>query len=74
VTTSNLFDAKVLAKATKPSLVVIGPTVSAENAKSIQQAVGSTPIVTLASSFTNLEASQAAQQVLAAIQEKLPKN
>jgi anti-sigma B factor antagonist len=74
VTTSNLFDARVLAKATKPALVVIGPNINAENAQSIQNAAGNTPVVALANSFANLEASQAAEHVLAAVQEKLPKN
>jgi anti-sigma B factor antagonist len=73
VTTSNLFDARVLAKATKPALLVIGPSINAENAKSIQSAVGNTPIISLDSSFANLEASAAANTILTAVQEKLVK-
>ena len=71
VTTGNLSDARVLAKATKPALVVMGPGVTPENAQSIRNAIGNTPVITLASTFGNLEASAAAEQVLAAVREKL---
>ena len=74
VTTSNLFDARILAKATKPALVVIGPSVTSDSAQSIKNAIGSTPVIALESTFGNLEASEAAEQVLAAVKEKLASN
>lgn len=74
VTTSNLFDARILAKATKPALVVIGPSITSENAQSIRSAIGNTPVIALESTFGNLEASAAAEQVLAAVREKLANN
>jgi len=74
VTTSNLFDARILAKATKPALVVIGPSVTSDSAQSIKNAIGSTPVIALESTFGNLEASAAAEQVLAAVKEKLASN
>jgi hypothetical protein len=74
VTTSNLFDARVLAKATRPALVLIGPTVDEDNARLVQGAIGDTPVVKLESAFGKLEASQAAERVLAAVKDKLAKN
>ena len=74
VTTGNLFDARVLAKATKPALVLVGPTVDPDNARILQGALGDTPFVELEKSFGSLEASQAAQQVLSSVREKLAKN
>jgi anti-sigma B factor antagonist len=74
VTTSNLFDARVLAKATKPALVLMGPTVDPDNAVLIQGAIGDTPFAKLESTFGSLEASAAAERVLALVKEKLTKN
>ena len=74
VTTGNLFDARVLAKATKPVLVLVGPNVAAENAKTLQGALGDTPFLELETTFGNLEASEATQRVLALVKEKLAKN
>lgn len=74
VTTSNLFDARVLAKATKPALVLAGPTLGAENVTIIQGAIGDTPFLALEETFGNLEASEAAEHVLTAVKNKLAKN
>lgn len=71
VTTANLFDARVLAKATKPALVLIGPSITADHARTLQNAVTGTPSLALDGSFGNLEAGEGAQQVLAAVKEKL---
>ena len=71
VTTSNIFDARTLAKATKPALIVLGPSIVGETARSVVSAVGSTPVVMLESSFGNLEASEATAQALAAVKSKL---
>jgi anti-sigma B factor antagonist len=73
VTTSNLFDARVLAKATKPALVLVGPTVDPDNAKILQGALGDTPFLELESTFGSLEASEATERVLTAVKEKLAK-
>lgn len=74
VTTSNMFDARVLAKATKPVLVLAGPTLEPENVTMIRGAIGDTPFVTLEKTFANLEASEAAEHVLGAVKQKLAKN
>ncbi len=74
VTTSNLFDARVLAKATKPALVLAGPTLEPDNVTMIKGAIGDTPFLTLEETFGNLEASEAAAHVLAAVKSKLAKN
>ena len=74
VTTSNMFDARVLAKATKPSLVLAGPTLGPDNVTMIQSAIGDTPLLALKETFGNLEASEAAEHVLTAVKQKLAKN
>lgn len=74
VTTSNLFDARVLAKATRPALVLAGPTLGPENVTIIQGAIGDTPFVALEETFGKLEASEAAERVLSAVKNKLAKN
>ena len=74
VTTSNLFDARVLAKATKPALVLAGPTLGSVNVTMVQGAIGDTPFVALEETFGNLEASEAAEYVLNAVKNKLAKN
>ena len=71
VTTANLFDARVLAKATKPALVLMGPNITAENASALQHAVSGTPALVLDNTFSNLDAGEGAKQVLAAVKEKL---
>lgn len=74
ITTGNIFDARVLAKATMPALVVTGPSVTDEQAQSIRAAIGHTPVIALDSAFGSLEASDASARVVAAVKEKLTKN
>jgi anti-sigma B factor antagonist len=74
VTTSNVFDARILVKATKPAIVVIGPGVSQENRRAMLALIGSTPFIALESTFGSLEAAEAAEFVVSAIREKLAKN
>ncbi len=74
VTTSNLFDARVLAKATRPALVLAGPTLGPENVTMIQGAVGDTAFLALEETFANLEPSEAAEHLLTAVKSKLAKN
>ena len=74
ITTSNLFDARVLAKATRPALVLMGPTVDPNNARMIQGAVGDTPFLALDRTFGSLDAREATEHVLKLVKEKLAKN
>lgn len=63
VTTSNLVDARVLIKATKPAMVLLGPGVSEDNRRAIQFMCGKTPVVSLESQFAELGPKQAADTV-----------
>lgn len=74
ITTSNLFDARVLAKATKPDLVLIGPTVDHDQALIFRGAIGDTPFLALESGFGNLEAGEGTDRVLTLVKDKLAKN
>jgi len=71
VTTSNVFDARLLAKATRPALVVLGPNLGPEALRSIEEAIGVTPHITLDAGFETLDSREASERVLAAVREKL---
>ncbi len=71
VTTTNLNDARLLAKATRPALVLIGPHIPSEHMRAIHDAIGTTPHVTLPSGFEKLDSREATEHVLAAVKEKL---
>lgn len=71
VTTSNLNDARLLAKATRPALVVIGPNVGEEHHRGIHNTIGTTPHITLEAAFATLDSREAAEQVLSAVREKV---
>lgn len=71
ITTSNLFDARLLAKATRPVLVLIGPNVGPEHHRAIHEAIGATPHLALEAAFATLDSREASERVLGAVKEKL---
>lgn len=70
-TTNNLHDARLLAMANRPELVVIGPNVAADRVRNIQEVIGATPHVALAAGFDMLEAGEGAELVVRMVKEKL---
>lgn len=71
VTTSNLNDARLLAKATQPSLLLLGPNLSADQAHTLRESGRTMPQVALDRGFETLDAHQASQLVLTTVREKL---
>ncbi|MGH9524012.1 MAG: anti-sigma factor antagonist [Terriglobales bacterium] len=67
VTTCNMGDARVLIKATKPALVVLGPGVSEENRRALQSLAPKTPFATLDCTFPTLAPAEATEHVSAAL-------
>lgn len=67
VTTSNLVDARVLIKATKPAMVLLGPGVSDDNRRALQAVCGNTPVASLASQFAGLGPQEAADTMSQAL-------
>ena len=67
ITTSNFGDARVLIKATKPALVVLGPAVSEENRRALQSLSPKIPFATLGAAFPNLAPAEATEHLSAAL-------
>lgn len=70
VTTTNLNDARLLAKAIRPSLILIGPHLAAEQVRVIRDAIGATPHIALEAGFEKLDSREASEHVLAAVKQK----
>lgn len=70
-TTNNLHDARLLAMANRPEVVVVGPNVAAERVSHIQEIIGATPHVALAAGFDTLDPGEASELLLKIVQEKL---
>jgi anti-sigma B factor antagonist len=74
VTTSNMVDARVLIKATKPAIVLLGPGVSAENRRALEAACAKTPIAALDRNFAEAGPAEASEIVLAALRSTQEKD
>ncbi len=76
LTTTSVFDARILMKAVKPAVVIVGPEISAavDSGESFRQAMAcSVPIVELGKDFSTTEASEAAQNVLEEVRARAAK-
>ncbi len=67
LTTASVYDARILIKAAKPAVVILGPAILRDNGNSLRQLLNGIPIVELGSAFATTDASQAAEQVLAQV-------
>ena len=65
LTTTNASDARILIKATKPAVVIMGSEIgTGASGESFRQAVASIPLLELGQGFSTLEAGDAAQHLL----------
>ena len=73
LTNSNLRDASILVRATRPSLLVLGPSLSASPGamQTFRAACAILPVVALGNEFSTLDAGQAASDLLENIQARL---
>jgi DNA-binding response OmpR family regulator len=73
LTNSNLRDASILVRATRPSLLVVGPSLSASPGamQTFRAACATLPVVELGNEFSTLDAGQAASDLLENIQARL---
>ncbi len=69
VTTSNPFDARILLKATRPALVILGPNAPA--GQNLSDALAGFSTLGLTRDFSSAEAGQAAEDFLAQVRGKL---
>jgi anti-sigma B factor antagonist len=70
LTTPNVSDARILIKAVKPSVVILGPNVmvrAGEKSNALRQVLHGIPTIELDSAFSTTDAGDAAQQVLAQV-------
>jgi anti-sigma B factor antagonist len=74
MTSSNLHDSLILIRATSPSLIVIGPNLSASpgTEQAFAGACAALPVLKLGSEFSTLEAGRAGSEVLEQIRASLP--
>jgi anti-sigma B factor antagonist len=73
LTTRNVSDARILLKAAKPALVILGPSVAAPGAEGggFRQTLGAIPVVNLQTTFSTAEAGAAAQEVLEQVRSRI---
>jgi anti-sigma B factor antagonist len=67
LTTPNVSDARILIKAARPAVVILGPNVlvrAGEKSDALRQVLHGIPTIELGSAFSTTEASEAAQQML----------
>ncbi len=64
LTTTNASDARILMKAAKPAMVILGPELGGNARESFRQAITSVPILELAAGFSTAEAGEAAKHFL----------
>lgn len=74
VTTCNMVDARVLIKATKPALIVVGPGVSDENRSALRSTSGNIPVAVLDSKFAQLSPADASEHLSAALRTAVGKS
>jgi anti-sigma B factor antagonist len=70
LTTPNVSDARILIKAAKPAVVILGPNLllrAGEKNDALRQVLHGIPTIELGSAFSTTEAAEAAQQVLAQV-------
>ncbi len=68
LTTANPSDARILIKAARPAVVILGPGVMVrEKSEALRQSLHGIPTIELGSAFSTIEAAEAAQQVLAQV-------
>jgi CheY-like chemotaxis protein len=70
MTAANLADAALLSRATRPTLVVVGPGL--RGAEELQRLTSARALVELPHDFAALDAAAAAEQVLAAVRAHMP--
>lgn len=75
-TSSNLHDALILLRVTRPVLLLLGPDLGASptTRQTFNAACAQIPVVELGSEFSTLDAGHAASQVLESIRDRLRKN
>ena len=75
LTTTNLSDARILMKAAKPAVVIIGSDIGAlgDAGASFRQAIASVPILKLGPGFSTEEAGEAAQHLLKEVRARVAK-
>ena len=73
ITNSSLHDSLILMRATRPSLTVLGPnlTASLRTQQAFRTACASVPVVELGNEFSTLDAGQAASELLERIRARL---
>ena len=67
LTTPNVSDARILIKAAKPAVVILGPNVmvrGGEKSDALRHVLAGIPTIELGSAFSTMDATEAAQQVL----------
>jgi anti-sigma B factor antagonist len=67
LTTRNISDARILIKAARPAVVILGPNVmvhGGEKSDALRHILGGIPTIELGSAFSTLDAAEAARQVL----------
>ncbi len=68
LTTVNPSDARILIKAARPAVVILGPGVLVrEQSEALRQVLHGIPTIELGTAFCSIEAAEAAQQVLAQV-------
>lgn len=70
LTTANVSDARILVKAARPAVVILGPNVmvrAGEKSDALRQALHGIPTIELGTAFSTIDAGEAAQQVLAQV-------
>jgi anti-sigma B factor antagonist len=74
LTTANIADARILIRAVRPDLVILGPNVlinPGEKHEALRHVLHGVPVVELGSAFSTIDAGAAAQQVLEQVKAKM---
>jgi DNA-binding NtrC family response regulator len=70
LTTANVSDARILIKAARPAVVILGPDVMVRGggkSDALRQVLHGIPTIELGSAFSTIDAGEAARQVLAQV-------
>jgi hypothetical protein len=72
---TNVSDARILMKAVKPALVIMGPEIGAmgDSGESFRQAAASVPILELGQGFSTVEAGEAGEHLLEQVRARTAK-
>ena len=74
LTTANVPDARILIKAARPDLVILGPSVRikpGEKHEALRHVLHGIPVIELGSGFSTIDAGDAAQQVLEQVKARI---